>query len=333
MAKKRNIAYGGSKKKEPIVPIGEAYKKFEYEKKAQGRVAATINNYRKSLDMFKGFCGFTDETDIKSINKQLVIDWMTAMQTETEETPALSASSINHYLRDCRAFFYWCMSDENKYLERFTMPTVSVQEVKQKTYSDKEIERLLKTPEKDRVCDAVEWRCWAITHLAFDMGARAGSIMEIRIEDLNLKKQNVYLRHTKNKALAIFNISTSCARALKQYIELYRYGASGEDYLFVDIGGEPLNQSSLSHSFAKYCKARGVDKTSIHGIRHTFATKLAENTNGNLVRVQKGLGHSSIDMARKYINMAAIDMGDYDEISPLHQKKKNKRGRPKRKID
>lgn len=306
------------------VTIGEAYTAFENEKMAKGLVEATIENYKQSLSYFKEYAELEDSSDIKGINRDLVTAWVNAMREN-----GLSASSINHYLRDCRAFFYWCMKDERKYIESFRVELVRAQETKKKTYSKEELKRLLAKPKNEE--DFTEWRNWAIVNLIYDMGARAGTILEIQIRDINFIKRSIYLRHTKNKSLTHMTISSTCAKIIKQFIDDWRSDAEGADYLFCSYGNEQLTYNALAHSFSFYCKERGVNHTSLHGLRHTFATELAENTNGDMIRVQKALGHSSIDMARKYIDIANIDMGEYDSISPL-AKSKDKRGRPSRKV-
>lgn len=321
-------------KSKTIVTIGEAWKNFEAEKSAKGLVTSTMENYLQSLTYFKEFSKFNDDTDITSITKALVINWINDMRSEkvdpdTGEVKALSAAAINHYIRDCRAFFYWCMKDERKYIEHFTVEQVKAQEPKKKTYTKEDLKRLLAKPKTEEEKDYVEWRNWAIVNLAYDMGARAATISEIRIEDINFQKRTIYLRHTKNKSLTHATISTQCAKVLKHFIETWREGVAGDAYLFCSYGGDKLVYDALAHSFTKYCKSRGVEMHSLHGLRHSFATELATNTKGDMVRVQKALGHSSIDMARKYINLAEIDMGNYDDISPL-AKSKDSRGRPRR---
>ena len=308
------------------ITIGYAFSVFENEKAAKGLAESTMRNYRQSLDYLKEFASFTDETNIKEFDRDLLIDWINSMRQEE-----LSPAAINHYMRDCRAFLYWCMHDDRKYLDRFSIDSVKGQEPKQKTYSKEEIKQLLAKPKRKNDSDFVEWRNWAIVNLAYDMGARCSTITNIQLQDINLQKRSIYLRHTKNKSLSHMVISTQCAKVLKEFISDWRTYAEATDYLFCNYSNEQLSYNALAHSFTKYCKDRGIEHHSLHGLRHTFATELAENTNGDMIRVQKALGHSSIEMARKYVDLANVNMGEYDEISPLAHTK-DKRGRPRRSV-
>ena len=314
------------KKQETMVTIGEAYGNFEIIKKAKGLVEATLHNYEQSLNYFLDYCGFDDDTDIKEINRDLVINWTIYMQNK-----GLSTKAINHYLGDIRAFVRWCADDERKYLPLFKVQLVSAQEPSKKIFSQADIKRLLEKPKRKNDVDFVEWRNWTIVNLIVDMGARAGTVIDIRVGDIDLKRHTIYLRHTKNKALAHMSLSSHCAKILKEFIEDWRGIDNPEDFLFCNMAGEQLTYNAFAHSFAKYCKNRGVEQHNIHGLRHYFATALAENTNGDMVRVQKALGHSSIDMAKQYVDLATVSMGNYDDISPL-ERAKDKKGRPSRAI-
>lgn len=312
-----------AKEQPTYMTLDEAYRKFENEKKSKGLVKATLDNYRKSIEMFREYFSIDDDTKIEYITRDVIIEWTNALKNKD-----ISPAAVNHYIRDIRAFFYWCMGDDRKYLPRFQIDLVSAQEPPQKTFDKNEIDRLTRKPHSKTDIDFVEWRNWTIAVLVYDMGARAGSIVAMKLADVNLQKHTIYLRHTKNKKLAHLTLSAPCVRALREYINTYRADEKEDAPLFCNCVGEELTYNALAHSFKKYCKDRGCSKSSIHGLRHSFATQLAINTNGDYAKVQKALGHSSIDMARKYINLSNIDMGNFDDISPYAVSKKTKRGRP-----
>lgn len=58
-------------------------------------------------------------------------------------------------------------------------------------------------------------------------------------------------------------------------------------------------------------------KTGLHRFRHTFAKKWI-NSGGDIFRLQKILGHSSLDVVRNYVNMFTNDLQDnFNTFSPL----------------
>jgi integrase/recombinase XerD len=67
----------------------------------------------------------------------------------------------------------------------------------------------------------------------------------------------------------------------------------------------------------KYNLARGVEKTSIHLYRYTFAKNWILN-GGDIFRLKSILGHSSIDIVKEYAEMFGSDLKrNFDRFNPL----------------
>ena len=94
---------------------------------------------------------------------------------------------------------------------------------------------------------------------------------------------------------------------------------SGEenDYLFCTAYGEKANRQTISVNVNNYNRKCGVMKTGLHRFRHTFAKKWI-NSGGDIFRLQKILGHSSLDVVRNYVNMFTNDLQEnFNSFSPL----------------
>ena len=99
-------------------------------------------------------------------------------------------------------------------------------------------------------------------------------------------------------------------------------GGDWEDYLFCNIYGKQLAKSTMIHTLMEYNRNRGVERTGTHRYRHTFAKKWVL-MNGNLVTLQKVLGHSSLQMTQNYINLLVSDMKkDIEEFNVLSEFKR-----------
>ena len=69
----------------------------------------------------------------------------------------------------------------------------------------------------------------------------------------------------------------------------------------------------------EYNKRRGVEKTGIHRFRHTFAKKWVL-LGGNVVSLQKILGHSSLEITQNYLNLLVSDIQkDVEEFNILRE--------------
>ena len=298
--------------------LDEAFDEFIYQKRASGKSEATIKNYVQSMGFYKRFNNFGEETTTEDLTPKSVYSWITSLQEEgTKHT------TINHYLRDVRSFLYWCMNSERRFIsESFKISEVKGQEEAAKLFTDEELEILLQKPfKKDSF---TTWRNWAIVNWVLATGNRAQTICDVRMEDVSFRKKEIVLAHTKNKKAQIIPLSKSLETALNEYARIWRSDASEKDYLFPNIGEEQMTTNALRLSFSKYCKNRGVEHTSIHGLRHNFAKGWIMN-DGNIFKLQKVLGHAGISMTRKYVRLYDADLKeDYDQFSPLDNIKKAK---------
>ena len=97
-------------------------------------------------------------------------------------------------------------------------------------------------------------------------------------------------------------------------------GGSAAEYLFCNEHGEMLTENALRLAIARYNRQRGVQKTSIHMFRHTFARKYLLDCGGNAFTLQKLLGHSTLEMTKHYCAIFNTDLANgFDNMSPLEQ--------------
>lgn len=295
---------------ETVVTLFSAFQSFIEEKQAHNLSRSSIIDYEDSFRYFMNFFEFDEYTPIHVVNSDMFKKWTIDM-LERDIKP----TSINRYLRDCKVFFNWCINNALLFVPELKIDMVKGQEDPIKCFSDSDLALILQKP----LCksDFVEWRTWTIVNWVLATGNRAGTVVEVRIGDIDFKNREITLRHTKNKKAQIVPLSSRLSSVIKEYIHTWRYGCGVEDFLFPNQANEQLSVEALAHSFTKYCKKRGSTKTSIHGLRHSFALNWIRN-GGNQFKLQKILGHSTLDMTRRYVALAAIDLkDDYDTYSTL----------------
>ena len=294
-----------------VVMLLEAFEEFISEKDAHNLAKSTLTNYRQSFEFFTKFAGYDDKTSTEEVNKQAIYQWINTLKLK-----GVKHSSINHYLRDIRTFLYWCMDGDRKYIDpSFKIQLLEGQEEPIKLFSDEELDALLEKPRKKD--SFAEWRTWAIVNWVLATGNRAATICEVKITDVNFSKKEITLAHTKNKKAQYIPLSSSLETVLKEYIRMWRKEAPVDGWMFPNVGEEKLTTNALRLSFGRFCTNRGVEKSNIHGLRHNFAKGWLRN-NGNMFVLQKILGHSTLDMTRRYVKLFSEDIKeDYDRFSPL----------------
>ena len=94
---------------EGSMSLEQAFREFTAEKEAMNLSDATMRNYVQSFNMLVMFTGVTTTEEVTLSHIHSFIKTMKEIN--------ISPASINHYLRDCRAFLYWCMDEERNYMK------------------------------------------------------------------------------------------------------------------------------------------------------------------------------------------------------------------------
>lgn len=208
-------------------------------------------------------------------------------------------------------------------MERFPVRMIRADEPIKEPYTADELERLLKAPNKS-TCSFAEYRNWVIVNFLLGTGCRASTLINLRIEDIDLSASTVLFRHMKARNQIVAPLTRRLGRLLEEYLG-YRNETAPADLLFVSEYGTALSRSTLENAIWSYNHKRGVEKTSIHLFRHTYA-KLYIQAGGDPFRLQKLLGHSDLAMTRKYVALYADDLKvNYDVLNPLEQMTHNTR--------
>lgn len=299
--------------------IMECFKGFFTEKLANNLSRKTLDNYEKTIYSFLKELEVED-IPVKEVNEDLWYRWIGRMRNRD-----LSISSINHYIRDVRVFFHWCM--DRDYIEEFKMKELKQQEELPKDFSDDKLTTLLERP-RDEDGFSI-WRSWAITVWILATGNRTETVRNIKVDDINFKSKEITLTTTKNNKAQIIPLTPALERDIKYYMDQWDL----REYLFPDKNGEQASYNALRIGFMRFCESRGLDQHNLHGLRHSFARSWAES-DGNVFKLQTALGHSSITMTKRYVRLYGTDMRDsYQEHSTLEKLTKGvrKSGDPIRK--
>ncbi len=300
------------------VTLENAFELFIEEKRNLNKSNSTIANYEITFRVWTRYLEGNDYSMLcKDVDDSYVYAFANHLKSET-----MKQSSINHYIRDIRSFLYWCM-DAQYIIPSFKIQMPTMDEEIPETYSDDEVNALIARPHRRDDNNLCEWRSWGIVNWILATGTRAGTVTEIRLADLNFAKKDITIRKTKTHKAYIIPMSTALSTAMKEYIKRWRATSGDDAFLFPSIGDEKLSVNALKQSIAKYNKMRGVEKTSVHMLRHTFAKNWVRG-GGDPFRLQKMLGHSTLDMTRHYVNLFSEDLKEgFDEINPLDNIKKS----------
>lgn len=297
-----------------------AFNEFVVYKKSNNLSESSIKDYEMIFSIFMEFYG--KSSLCSNINSKTIQEYICWLQTkpkksnnkDNENIEYLSSATIATYIRHLRAVINYFISQG--YTEEFKVRIPRFEKEVKEVYSKSELELLLKKPNL-KTCTFSEYRNWVMTNYFLSTANRLETARNIRIKDLNFEENEIYLRHVKNKRKYSIPMQKELKKILIEYLK-FRKGEP-DDYLFCNENDDkkPLSNEAIKTVMARYNQRRGVMKTSMHIYRNTFA-KHWILAGGDLLRLQKILGHKNLDMVKEYAEMYGDDLKpNFDDYNPL----------------
>ncbi|MGN0521996.1 MAG: tyrosine-type recombinase/integrase [Eubacterium sp.] len=236
----------------------------------------------------------------------------------TDYEKDISNATVNNYLRNIKVFFNFLYDNDYiscnpckriKYLKQERKPLYFI--------TDCEFNLILNNMD---ISKFPEYRDYIIIQLLLDSGMRIGETLQTKTENVNIKRNSIYLPAviTKGKQSRTVFYSDKVARLLKLWLN-YKDRYRDSEYLFCTNQGKPLTVGNFETNFKKYCKRVGIENAHPHTLRNNFAKRFLMN-GGDIYTLSRLLGHSSVtvteaayidftndDLAKKYFNSSPIN--------------------------
>jgi integrase len=159
-----------------------------------------------------------------------------------------------------------------------------------------EVERLVKAAKKNRNGA----RDGLMIYMAERHGYRAIELVELRRSAINLDRHTLHVSRSKGGIDTTHSLNSYEARALGQLFK----DAPESPYVFVSERGAPMTRAGFQRLVERAGVAAGFDfPVHPHMLRHACGYRLA-NEGRNAFEIQHYLGHTSLDMTRKYCALA-----------------------------
>lgn len=255
----------------------------------------TLKTYDLHLKRYIDVLEIAEES-VKVCNKRSYENFIDCLQEEMKDV------TLTSYCRTIRAFLYWVQREGYVEEEKMSLPKYD-KRIKE-TYSSEEMIKLLRKPEKR--CSEVEYQTWVFINLILSTGLRLTSALECKVSQFVAKDKVLYVQKTKQRKAQTLLLNDEMIAILHKYILVF--GLKEEDYIFCTASGKRLAKRSMQDNVATYNHSRGVNKTSVHLMRHTFAKNFYMQTK-DIYSLQKILGHTSISTTEIYLQ----DLGLIEE--------------------
>lgn len=293
--------------------IQRAAEEFFVNNKVKGLAEATQKAYKNYVCDFMHWLDtyVTENILLVEITSDILDEFL--VYKDNKGVKKVSQATIMNHLR---RFFRFCHS--RNYMNEIELTIPKYEKEMKEPYTAEELKLLLVRPKST---NWVEWRNWCMVNYFLATGQRLSTVLNIKRKDIDLENSTVKLAWNKDKIQKVMPLSSAIVKILQEYIKMSALDM--EDYLFPEYEGKQLKKRSAEDAIADYNKIRGVEKTSIHLFRHTFAKEYILN-GGNPAKLQKLLNHKTIEMTMKYVNLYSNDISkDLDLYNPLDNFHKN----------
>ncbi|CAM3912897.1 hypothetical protein GCM10009865_54380 [Aeromicrobium ponti] len=157
--------------------------------------------------------------------------------------------------------------------------------------------------------------------LFLDTGIRANEALGLTSKDFDYEQKIIKIPATlaKNTIARILPLSKKTAKMIHTLIKENSIFEDTE-YIFLFNYGGRIDPSWVRSRIKKYGEQAGIQniRVSPHTFRHTFAKFYILN-GGDAFTLQRILGHSTMNMVRKYIQMNGEDIKQqHNQYSPIN---------------
>jgi integrase/recombinase XerC len=258
--------------------------------RVDGLSPRTLADYEYKVGAFVSFCLGLGVDDPGQVTASEVRQFILKLQ-ERGGAP----SSVSGYCKSVKRFFNWMV--EEKILDQSPMARIHPPRVPQKIimpFSPEHIKNLLLLCVDGTFIGA---RNRALVLMFLDTGLRLSEMAGIQLVDINFDREVIKVMG-KGAKERVVRIGRTAQKALLHYLLMRQ-----DDYpcLWVSEERKPLTHWGIAQVIDTLKKRSGISdvRCSAHTFRHTFATRALMNGAGEF-EVQSLLGHSKLDMTRRY---------------------------------
>jgi len=151
-----------------------------------------------------------------------------------------------------------------------------------------------------------------------DTGLRLSELTGLKVTYAHIDEGylKVLGKGAKERVVPIGQLSQ---KALQKYLFHFKPEPyyEDQDLFFLTLEGKPLSTNAVHLIFSRLGQKSGVKRFHAHLCRHTFATNYLIN-GGDVFSLQQILGHTSLEMVRRYVTLASAQVRiQHRKFSPM----------------
>lgn len=259
------------------------------------------NNNLRFFRYLESVFSITELEEVKRIHVQAYISYLSDQGRKE--------SYVNGIIKCFRGFFKYCVTEE--YIQDSPMNRIKFQKEEItliRTYNSTEVQRMIKFYSGRTFLNQ---RNKLIMVLLLDSGIRNTELCTLQVNDI---LENGIKIHGKGKKIRYVPLTPAINKALLPYLRVregyiwdkYNYQTQ---YLFLSQKGKKLTPETVERvvkECGEQCNVRKELRCSPHTCRHYYAQTQLKN-GCDLFTVSRLLGHSNINITKRYLNSMELD--------------------------
>lgn len=272
----------------------------------------TVYNYERDLKVFQDFLNDI-KIDFGDIDKKTMLNYRAYLSSRDRKTAELidtnkqlGSFSINRMLTSFRSYLKFLIDMDFKApLPPDAIKLIRTEKKHPRVSEFDDVVNLIESPMKFEKDNNVALRNRAMLELLFSTGMRISELVNLKKDQID-KTGRIFIRGKGKKERFVY-LTERGKKHLQNYLKAR--GNNESSFIFIPMRGKnsrvkekKISPNYLQNKVKQYRTLLGINiPISCHGIRHAFATYLAEN-GANPAAIQILLGHESLDTTTRYVH-------------------------------
>jgi integrase/recombinase XerD len=219
----------------------------------------------------------------------------------------LKETGCNAAIRAINSYLHWNSGAERKCGAGCAHPRISQLKEPQNilpTLTEAQVKLLVTW--KPRPKSFHERRLHLLALVLLDLGCRITEALTLRVGNVDMENMLITL-DGKGRKQRIVPFSFALRKALHRFIA--DFNRKPDSLLFATREGTPVRRMTALRGVKLLCERLGFAPPgrTLHAFRHTFAVNYLRR-GGSVFHLQKVLGHSTLEMTRRYANLVTADL-------------------------
>ena len=292
----------------------------------QGKKAATVTNYRYSLDDFLTVCAWRKIVRTGDLSRSAVHAYQVRLFVTDKDRYCFNKKV--HVMYEVKVFLKYLFDAGHTLIDYGEIVSLPKQEKKisRNSFKREEISQLFGVIDTESAFGFMDRTLFEILYAT---GMRRGELCALMVTDVNLEAETILIREGKGAKDRVVPLTGSATRYLSFYLRHVRpqlvemiaeyYGRESGCHLFLSQKGTGLSPVTLRGILDMYQRWAGFKrKRSVHALRYSAASHLLEN-GASIRHIGELLGHRNLDTTGGYTKVSVSSLVSAIAFHPREQ--------------